>query len=91
MVLRQLCLRRSLIVVVVVLVELSHSSCALQFLFFHCYYYYFILFSRGGGGGGGTYSRLGAYYLFLPLGLALIRGWALNRINTVHSLTVFKQ
>ena len=29
-----------------------------------------------GGGGVGAYSRLGAYYLFLPL------GWALIRINT---------
>ena len=29
------------------------------------------------------YSRLGTYYLFLPSGWALIRGWALYRINTV--------
>ena len=43
-------------------------------------------FFFGGGGGGeelGAYSRLGAYYLFLPTGWALIQGWALNRINTV--------
>ena len=34
------------------------------------------------GWGLGAYSRLGAYYLFLPLGWALIRGWVLIRINT---------
>ena len=38
------------------------------------------------GGGGGAYSRLGAYKLFLPTGWAPIRGWALNRINTVCDL-----
>ena len=31
----------------------------------------------------GAYSRLGAYYFSLPSGWALIRGWALNRINKV--------
>ena len=35
-------------------------------------------------GGVGAYSRLGAYKLFLPLGWALIRGWALIPINTVY-------
>ena len=44
------------------------------------------LFFGGGGGGGrgvGAYLRLGAYKIFLPIGWAIIRGWALNRINTV--------
>ena len=36
-------------------------------------------------GGVGAYSMLGAYLLFLPFGGALIRGWALIRINTVFS------
>ena len=31
----------------------------------------------------GAYLRLGAYQLFLPSGWAIIRGWALNLINTV--------
>ena len=39
----------------------------------------------------GAYSKLGAYYLFLPLGWALywrwalIRGWPLIQINTVSN------
>ena len=35
------------------------------------------------GVGVGAYLRLGAYQLFLPSGWAIIRGWALNLINTV--------
>ena len=35
------------------------------------------------GVGVDAYSRLGVYYLFLPLEWALIRGWALIRINTL--------
>ena len=34
------------------------------------------------GEGVAAYSWLGAYQLFLPLGWAFIRGWALIRINT---------
>ena len=49
--------------------------------------YLFTLFNlvvtQGVGVGVGTYLRLGAYLLFLPLGWALIWGWALIRINTV--------
>ena len=42
----------------------------------------------GWGGGGGGVLEAGAYKLILPSGWALIRGWALNRINTV-SITTF--
>ena len=33
----------------------------------------------------GANSRLGAYSIFLPSGWALIRGWPLIRIDTVHT------
>ena len=41
--------------------------------------YYF--FFWGGGGWVGTYSRLGAYSLFLPKGWALIRGGRLFEVG----------
>ena len=37
----------------------------------------FVSMRAEGGGGGGTISRLGAYYLFLPTGLALTGGGCL--------------
>ena len=51
--------------------------CALQFFFF------------GGGGGGGRLFEAGRLFTFLTYRMgaysrwALIRGWAINRINTV--------
>ena len=51
---------------------------------------------EGGGLGVGAYSRLSAYYFLSVfridayLSRALIRGWALIRINTVRVFLVFR-
>ena len=51
-------------------------------LIFYLFIYLFF-FWGGGEGGGGRLFEAERLLTFLPIGWALIRGWALNRINTV--------